>query len=62
LAGLATGLTSMDALQGDWVKLATELTPQPDAAAVYDHYYPIYRGLYESSKDQVHALARLGGA
>ncbi|HET7093794.1 MAG TPA: FGGY-family carbohydrate kinase, partial [Thermomicrobiales bacterium] len=62
LAGLATGLTSMDALQRDWVTLATELTPQPEPAAVYDRYYPIYRGLYESSKDQLHALARLGGA
>jgi xylulokinase len=62
LAGLATGLTPMASLQRDWVKLATELTPRPAEAAVYDRYYPIYRGLYESSKDQLHALARLGGA
>ncbi|MCC6313609.1 MAG: FGGY-family carbohydrate kinase [Thermomicrobiales bacterium] len=62
LAGLATGLVpSLDALHRDWVKLATTYRPNANIKAIYDDYYPVYRGLYESSKEQLHALARLGG-
>jgi xylulokinase len=62
LAGLATGLVpGMESLQ-EWVSLAETLRPRPAEQAVYDEYFPVYRGLYESSKGQLHALARLGAA
>ena len=61
LAGLATGLIpDLAALQRDWVKLAVTLQPRLAERAVYDAYYPIYRHLYEASRDDLHALARLG--
>ena len=60
LAGLATGIVSgQDALQRDWVTLAMQLQPNPDARPVYDAYYRVYRDLYESAKDELHALAKL---
>jgi xylulokinase len=60
LVGLATGLVpGLDALR-EWVKPASTFRPRATERAVYDAYYPVYRGLYESSKDQLHALARLG--
>ena len=62
LVGLATGLVpGLDALR-EWVKPASTFRPRAAERAVYDAYYPVYRGLYESSKDQLHALARLGSA
>ncbi len=61
MAGLATGIVSeADALQRDWVKLAMQLQPNAELGPAYDEYYAVYRGLYESAKDQMHALARLG--
>lgn len=61
LAGVATGLVDgMAALRRDWVKPAATYRPRAAERAIYDRYYPVYRGLYESSKDQLHALARLG--
>ncbi|MBA3416498.1 MAG: FGGY-family carbohydrate kinase [Chloroflexia bacterium] len=60
LAGLATGLVpSLDTL-GEWVTLATTYRPRPPEQAVYDAYYPVYRGLYDAAKEQLHALAYLG--
>jgi xylulokinase len=62
MAGLATGIVSdADSLQRDWVKLAMRLQPNVDLKLVYDDYYAVYRGLYESAKNDLHALARLGG-
>lgn len=61
MAGLATGIVSgQDALQRDWVTLAMRMQPNPDPRPVYDAYYRVYRDLYESAKDELHALARLG--
>jgi xylulokinase len=61
MAGLATGMvTGPEALPRDWVRLALRLQPNIDLRPVYDAYYDVYRGLYESAKDQLHALARLG--
>lgn len=61
MAGLATGIiASPDALDRDWVKLALQLDPNVALRPVYDAYYDVYRGLYESAKDELHALARLG--
>jgi xylulokinase len=61
LAGLGTGIVpGLDALTRDWVKLSLQLQPTVDLRPVYDAYYDVYRNLYESAKDQLHALARLG--
>jgi xylulokinase len=60
MAGLATGIVSgPDALQRDWVRLAMQLQPNVDLRPVYEAYYKIYRSLYESAKEELHALARL---
>lgn len=61
MAGLATGIVSgQDALQRDWVTLAMQLQPNPAVRPVYDAYYRVYRDLYVSARDELHALARLG--
>ncbi|MGI9255232.1 MAG: FGGY-family carbohydrate kinase [Thermomicrobiales bacterium] len=61
LAGLATGIVpSLDNLRRDWVKPAATYRPRPDQQAIYARYYPVYRELYEVSKDAMHELARLG--
>lgn len=61
LAGVGTGIVpGEDALRRDWVKLALQLQPNVDLRPVYDAYYEIYRNLYESAKNELHALARLG--
>lgn len=61
LAGLATGLVpDVETLLTQWVKVAEVIEPDPEASAVYDAYYPVYRDLYEHSKEAVHALSRLG--
>ncbi len=63
MAGLATGIVAdPGALSRDWVKLSLQLQPNTDLRPLYDDYYGVYRGLYESAKDELHALARLGAA
>jgi xylulokinase len=60
LAGLATGLVpDVKTLTSQWVKVAEVIQPNPEASAIYDEYYPVYRRLYENSKEEVHDLARL---
>ena len=62
LAGLAVGtVAGLDALARDWVAVATTLEPRAPEGRVYDDYYRVYRHLYEAAKDDLHALARLGG-
>ncbi|CAA9543750.1 MAG: Carbohydrate kinase, FGGY family [uncultured Thermomicrobiales bacterium] len=61
LAGLATGLVpDLAALNRDWVRIGETLAPDPAAHAAYGDYYRVYRDLYAASRDQLHALARLG--
>jgi xylulokinase len=62
LAGLATGLVGdLGALRRDWVRIGATLTPRPAERAAYDPYYAVYRHLYDAAKEDLHALARLGG-
>jgi hypothetical protein len=42
------------------VKLAMQLQPNVDLRLVYDAYYQVYRDLYESAKEELHTLAKLG--
>jgi xylulokinase len=61
LAGLAAGIIpSTDPLADGWVRIARTVEPDLARSAVYDEYYGIYRALYENTKDQAHALSRLG--
>jgi xylulokinase len=60
LAGLATGLLSLADLRANWVHIARRFTPDATRRALYEQYYRIYRDLYPHTRDDVHALARLG--
>lgn len=63
LAGLGAGIIpSVDVVNESWTRIARTIEPCPERTAIYDDYYTIYRELYEQSKEQVHALARLGRA
>ena len=60
LAGLATGLVpDLSALSGQWVRIGETLEPDPATRPLYDQLYGVYRDLYENTRDQLHALARL---
>ena len=60
-AGLATGIVpGEEALQREWVTLAMQLQPNAELRPSYDAYYAVYRSLYESAKEEMHELARLG--
>jgi xylulokinase len=62
LAGLATGLVDgLAALGRDWVRGAATLEPGADVRPGYDDAYRVYRHLYETARDDLHVLARLGG-
>jgi xylulokinase len=41
-----------------WNPIATTVKPHAETAAAYDHYYALYRGLYPSTREIAHALAR----
>lgn len=59
LAGVATGVVhGVTALDRDWVQITDVVDPSPAIAATYDELYPLFGGLYRSSADTVHALAR----
>jgi xylulokinase len=42
------------------IQVKESMAPKPDAVAVYDKYYQVYRGLYPAVQDLSHTLARLG--
>ena len=63
MAGLASGIVpSEDTLSTRWARIERIIEPNLGVRPIYDQYYGIYRELYEQTKDQVHALSRLGGA
>jgi xylulokinase len=55
LAGCAAGLLQPQDLQ-DWVRVESEITPQPQNRAIYDALYAQYLRLYRESRDVVHRL------
>ncbi|MDZ7801774.1 MAG: FGGY-family carbohydrate kinase [Trueperaceae bacterium] len=59
LAGLASGTLDRTDLNS-WVRGGTTVHPQPDAAARYDQDHPLFRRLYQDTRDTVHALAHRG--
>ncbi len=60
LAGLATGLVPMSALESQWVRSARRFVPDPRRQEIYQEYYHIYRNLYPHTNEDIHALADLG--
>jgi xylulokinase len=40
-----------------WNPISATIPPQPDAASVYQRYYPLYQELYPSTRSIAHALA-----
>lgn len=60
LAGLATGLVPMSALESQWVRMARRFVPDPELHELYQESYRIYRDLYPHTREDMHALASLG--
>lgn len=42
------------------IQVTNRCAPNPEASAVYNRYYPVYRGLYGTLKDQFAAVAAAG--
>lgn len=60
LAGLATStIEDPLALESEWVRVAAEIEPDPDAVASYEELRPLFHRLYEETRETVHALGRL---
>ncbi len=61
LAGLATGIinNSQD-LEGQIKEKSQKVKANKKITEQYRKYYDIYRGLYKKTKDDMHALAKLG--
>lgn len=59
MAGLASGIIpDRSALNGQWVRPARSYEPDPDLQELYSERYAIFRRLYESTKDDIHLLAK----
>jgi xylulokinase len=61
LAGVATGIVQeREAINRDWVKLSRVIEPNANLDGIYAEYHEIYRSLYQSTRAEMHHLARLG--
>jgi xylulokinase len=61
LAGVASGIIEDRAeLSRTWVETGARIEPDPAISSVYDEYYALYVRLYERTREEQHALARLG--
>jgi xylulokinase len=60
LAGLATELVPMSALDSHWVRAARRFVPDAERQELYADYYRVYRDIYPHTREDMHALARLG--
>jgi xylulokinase len=60
LAGLATGLVPMSALDSQWVRASRRFVPDAKRQELYAEYYRVYRDLYPHAREDMHALAHLG--
>lgn len=60
LAALATRLVpDISALNGQWVRIAETLQPDPATRETYDALYRVYLDLYPATRDLSHTLARI---
>jgi len=61
LAGMGAGLfKTFDGMAGAWQKTARVVEPRAERKTAYEQYYGVYKSLYASTKEAMHALARLG--
>ncbi|MHB8294885.1 MAG: FGGY-family carbohydrate kinase [Acidimicrobiales bacterium] len=56
LAGVAAGLVDP---QDSWNPTERVVVPEPSTRSLYDELYGVYRSLYTSTAEEVHALARV---
>ncbi len=61
LAGRAAGLLQQQDIDA-WVRVESEISPQPQNRAIYDAMYAEYLRLYLASKDVVHRLKAITAA
>ncbi len=60
LAGFGAGIFSdLSPLQQDWVQTTSVMKANPRAKALYDRYYRVYHGLYETLRSDMHELVNL---
>ena len=60
LAGLASGIIpELNCLARDWVDINATLIPNSATRELYDELYGVYRGIYRTSGDELHALAKI---
>lgn len=61
LAGISSGIIpDVSVLADQWIKPKVTLEPGSENRDTYEAMYRIYRNLYENSKEELHALAKLG--
>lgn len=58
LAGIGTGLLTAEELES-WQTLGDEIIPDEEAHRLYDRYYAIYRSLYEHTREDMAAAAKI---
>jgi xylulokinase len=59
LAGYARGIFRDIGDVRRWARPGREVQPRAEIHAMYQRYYAVYRRLYEQTKEEMHALARL---
>jgi xylulokinase len=61
LAGVGVGIyASVEDSARHAIQVKERMAPTHDRAAVYDHYYQVYRNLYPAVQQFSHTLAKLG--
>ena len=61
LAGIAVGLIPDHRVIAEWIGVAERFEPKKEVHAKYDHYYRLYRKLYQDISEAMHLLADLEG-
>ena len=60
MAGYGVGIfKDVSPLRTGWASETSRVEHNPETKRVYDKYYAVYRELYETNKDHMHALAQL---
>lgn len=60
IAGMAAGLfRDFTSLQQDWVRIERRIQPNLRVKAIYDELYPMYRSLYQATKQHMARLAQI---
>jgi xylulokinase len=60
LAGMGVGLVKDAADIRNWQGQGSTIQPNPELRSVYDPLHAVYTGLYDSTKEHMHTVSRLG--